>query len=474
MVFSSLIFLFVFLPAFFAAYYVAPRSRKNDVALIGSLFFYAWGAPRFVVALILSSILDYAIGMLIHRYRGRDTTQKRLIALSVVANVSLLAYFKYANFFVDQFNHGLTALGFATIPWAHVALPVGISFFTFHKLSYSIDVYRGVVEPAKNFRTFLLYLALFPQLIAGPIIRYHVIERQLAERTLSWDGIFNGISRFCIGLAKKVLIADALGEVANKLFEAPLDGLSSSQVWLGSFAYSMQIFFDFSGYSDMAIGLGLMMGFTFPENFNRPYIARNFTDFWRRWHMTLSSWMREYLYIPMGGNRVPTWRRYLNLWTVFLLSGLWHGPNWTFVVWGLYHGFFLVVDKLVWLKASENLFTPLRVATTFLLVMIGWIFFRADSIEHALGLLSIMFSFSANPDPTALLARDMISNRGLAMLVVACIISFAPSLIDRESKTSESWFFSSWVRGACACILLFLSAANLANSLFHPFIYFKF
>lgn len=470
--FSSLIFLFVFLPGFFTAYYVTPQSRKNDIALIGSLFFYAWGAPRFIVALIFSSVLDYTIGMLIHRNRGNARRQRFLIALSVVANISLLAYFKYANFFVSQVNAILVSAGFSSLLWSNVALPVGISFFTFHKLSYSIDVYRGIVTPAKNFRTFLLYLALFPQLIAGPIIRYHVIERQLAERVLSWEMIFSGVIRFCVGLAKKVLIADAVGEVANTLFNAPISSLSSSQVWLGSFAYSMQIFFDFSGYSDMAIGLGLMMGFTFPENFNRPYMARNFTDFWHRWHMTLSSWMREYLYIPLGGNRVPTWRRYFNLWVVFLLSGLWHGPDWTFVVWGAYHGFFLVADKLVWLRVSKNIFAPARVALTFLLVMVGWIFFRADSIEHAFGLLRIMFAFSANPDPTALVAGDMISNRSLIMLIVASILSFIPA--PKKSHDTDPRPLAVWATGALACLLLFLSAANLTNSLFHPFIYFKF
>ena len=473
MVFSSLIFLFVFLPTFFAAYYIAPRGRRNDIALIGSLFFYAWGAPRFVVALILSSILDYAIGSLIFKNRARPGVQKKLIALSVVANISLLGYFKYANFFVSQANAALANLGFSPLPWVQVALPVGISFFTFHKLSYSIDVFRGVVGPAKNFGAFLLYLAIFPQLIAGPIIRYHVIERQLRDRSLSWDTVFEGIYRFCVGLGKKVLIADALGAVADSIFDAKVDTLSSSKVWLGALTYSMQIYFDFSGYSDMAIGLGAMMGFSFPENFNRPYRATDFTDFWRRWHITLSSWMREYVYIPMGGNRVPTWRRYLNLWIVFLLSGLWHGPNWTFVAWGLYHGFFLVADKVVLLRVSEHIFSPVRIASTFFLIMIGWVFFRADSLEHASSLLQVMFSFKSNPDPTAALARDLISNRGLTALTIALLLSFCPTP-TLKSRGVLALASSPWVRGAFALLLFFLSAANLTNSLFHPFIYFRF
>ncbi len=479
MVFSSTLFLFVFLPCFLASYFLSPKHWRNDVALLWSLLFYAWGAPRFVFALVFSSSLDYVIGALIYRCRGRKAAQSWLLAFSVVANISLLFYFKYANFFVSQLNELLNSWGHHSLAWTPIALPIGISFFTFHKLSYTIDVYRGLVEPARNYRTFLLYLALFPQLIAGPIIRYHIIEQQLRERLYSWEMFFEGVSRFSIGLAKKVLIADAMAGVADMIFAMPAATLPTSYAWLGALSYSFQIYFDFSGYSDMAVGLGLMMGFRFPENFNSPYIAESITDFWRRWHITLSSWMREYLYIPLGGNRVGIGRVYLNLWIVFFLSGLWHGANWTFVVWGLFHGLLLVLDRLLWLQVSQRVPRLLKIGLTYILVVVGWVFFRSDSIGDALHFLHRLFEWHPLPKAHSRTALELLTNRSTAMFLLAAILSFMPAsqLLD----SVKGWVKSRLPRpltisaqGAFVCLLFVLAAANITNSHFHPFIYFRF
>ena len=475
-VFSSQLFLFLFLPFFLLIYYLTPSRHRNLAALFASLIFYAWGAPRFVFVLVGCAVLDYNLSHGVYRAR-KPAARKGWLTVSLVLNIGLLAFFKYANFGVEQFNGLLHALGLAPMAWTRVALPIGISFFIFHKISYMMDVYRGVTAPARRFSTYLLYLVFFPQLIAGPIIRYHDVAGQLDYRRHSSERFLSGIWRFCRGLGKKVLIANALGEVVDSLFQTTFATVTPLHAWIGMLSYAFQIYFDFSGYSDMAIGLGRMAGIEFLENFNEPYTATSFTDFWRRWHISLSNFMREYLYIPLGGNRVAPWRAYLNLWIVFLISGLWHGAAWTFVAWGAFHGLFLTLDKFFWLRLSARLPKLITVPLTFVLILVGWTLFRSDHIGEAGALLLRMLAVTHASQPPPLWA-DVISHRATLVFWLAALISFAPavpavrSLLVRASaaKTTGIWV----ARHALALVLLILSVCSLANANFNPFIYFRF
>jgi len=471
MVFSSFVFLALFLPAFLAAYYLCPARQRNWCALAASVVFYAWGAPSFLPILLGSCAADFLLGRAIERARDGSARRRHLLALAVAVNLIFFFYFKYANFLVGEVSRALVSLGAQKIAWVTVALPVGISFITFHKISYLVDVARGAVHAARTFRDYLLYILLFPQLIAGPILRYHWMADQLERRVLDGVRIQEGIIRFCRGLAKKVLIANALGEVADRAFAAKLTELPAEYAWIGLACYTFQIYFDFSGYSDMALGLGRMMGFEFVENFNRPYSARSFTDFWRRWHISLSNWMREYLYIPLGGNRVGAARQYLNLWIVFLLSGFWHGASWNFVAWGAWHGLFLTLDKALARTRWGRLPRPLAVPLTFLLVAFGWVLFRAKNLEHAVGYLQrlldpLAFGIGLSRSPIG----EFIGNRAWAMLAVAAILSFAP---PAKIRFAGSGPVSLW-RYASALLLFVLASSALATSEFNPFIYFRF
>ena len=380
MVFSSSIFLLYFLPAFLLLYYLSPRILKNYVALIASLFFYAWGAPDFIFIVVASIIFDFYLVRWMHKTQGRK--KKILVGISVVSNIGLLLYFKYANFFVENLNWLLEQLGSTPIAWTNIALPIGISFFIFQKMTYGVDVYRGTHNPLDKVSDFALYILMFPQLIAGPIIRFNEIADQLVDRRAyeTIDARLSGFFRFAIGLARKVLIANPLGEYADSVFAVDVSTLSSGTLWVGILAYTFQIYNDFAGYSDMAIGLGKMVGFRFPENFNSPYISTSISEFWRRWHMSLGRWMRDYIYIPLGGNRVSTGRMYFNLWIVFLISGFWHGAAWTFIAWGAYHGLFLIADRIFLLKFYKKIGKLPSMVITFLIVVVGWIMFRADNI----------------------------------------------------------------------------------------------
>lgn len=468
MVFSSSIFLFGFLPVFLLAYFGVPDKWKNYVALVFSYFFYAWGEPKFAVVLLVSSLIDYYLS------KGIKHDKKRL-AVGLVLNLTLLAYFKYANFFVTELSGIMASLGLTAPHWTKVALPIGISFFTFQKVSYLMDVYRGEVKPAKKVSDYLLFVALFPQLIAGPIVRYHLIADELKKRSHSVDVFFDGLYRFVIGLGKKVLIADALASAADFVFA--LDGslLMVEYAWIGVLCYAMQIYFDFSGYSDMAIGLGKMMGFKFPENFCFPYISRSISDFWRRWHMTLGGFMKEYLYIPLGGNRNGVKRTYFNLWAVFLLSGLWHGASWTFIVWGAYHGLFLVIDRLWWKNAEKKVPYFISVFSTFFVTLVGWIIFRSGSIGGAVSYTKRLFEFNLiGKIPDEIIWSDFMFNRTWTVLLVAIIISFWPLLpvIGKLSIKKESHLKAFKV--VTILVLLFLSSISIINTSYHPFIYFNF
>ena len=477
MIFSSLMFLFIFLPAVLAAYYVCPTRYRNGVALAASLFFYAWGAPRFVIVLIVSSLADYMLSRELPAGKRPLGARKGVLALAVALNVGLLLYFKYANFFVVNLNGWLARFGAEGVSWTAVALPIGISFFTFQKVSYLVDVYRGTAKVARNAGDYLLYVVLFPQLIAGPIVRYHDVALQLETRDHTRERFFAGILRFCQGLGKKVLVANTLAEVADAAFGAAPGSLPCGWAWLGVVAYAFQIYFDFSGYSDMAIGLGRMLGIEFLENFNRPYISRSITEFWRRWHISLSNFMREYLYVPLGGNRKGVARTYFNLWIVFLISGFWHGAAWNFVAWGAFHGFFLCLDKLV--KNTRLARAPAwaGIPVTFVLVLFSWVLFRADTLAHAVAYMGRMVDVSGAAPAAA--ATIEFSLRHQAMLVAALVLCFGPAVKARtfdfmRLEPASATLGQAAARFVVALLLLAWSAAVLATSSFNPFIYFRF
>ena len=481
MVFSSQFFLFFFLPIVLAIYFIVPPRARNAVALAGSLWFYAWGAPKFIFVLLALCAVDYGVGRALHPASGR--ARFRWLMLGVVCNALGLIYFKYANFFVEQMNDALGALGMGGVSWTAVALPIGISFFTFQKISYLVDLHRGTAQPAASLGSYVLYVILFPQLIAGPIVRYQDVHDQLRRRTCTAAGFFSGMWRFCIGLGKKVLLANAMGEIADRLFDPKQGDLSSPAAWLGVLSYAFQIYYDFSGYSDMAIGMGRMMGFEFLENFRRPYLSKNFTEFWRRWHISLSTWMREYIYIPLGGSRISLARTYVNLWIVFLVSGFWHGASWSFVAWGAFHGFFLSVDK--WKKDHHWGDGPRWVAipVTFFFVCLSWVLFRCNTLPHALHYLGNLFQsslFGFTAWQTAWSSH--LDARAHALFILSLLLCFRPEgpwvrppavLPQPSDSAPKTWPRAAW-QFAGSMALLFLSASALANSTFNPFIYFRF
>lgn len=475
MVFSSSIFLFWFLPIFLGVYFLVDRRYKNAVALLASLVFYGFGSPKFLLVLLLSIFIDF---FLVRQIDKSDDAKRRKLVLvfSVILNIGLLAYFKYANFFVDNFNAMLAAFGANPVRWTKVVLPIGISFFTFQKMSYSIDVYRKTSAPLKSIADYALFIMLFPQLIAGPIVRYNEIAEQITDRSANEtaDNRILGFYRFVIGLSKKMLIANILAKYVDHVFALPTAEIGLSTAWLGILAYTFQIYFDFSGYSDMAIGMGRMMGFKFPENFNNPYISQSVSEFWKRWHITLGSWMMDYLYIPLGGNRKGKRRTYVNLWIVFFLSGLWHGAAWTFVAWGAFHGLFIVMDKMFWLKASKKIGKVPRVLITFVIVMIGWVLFRADTIDYAVHYVGAMFGANGN------LPDFYIDQQFVMTLIIATFFAFFG--LTKAGDKALDFFFNRkaysarqyiWV-GLLMMILFVLSASFILKGSFNPFIYFRF
>jgi alginate O-acetyltransferase complex protein AlgI len=473
MIFSSSFFLLYFLPIFLLIYYLIDKRYKNLTILLASIFFYSWGAPKFVFVIVGSTILDFYLVRLL--YKSEKKNQRRLLLfVSVFINLGLLAYFKYANFFIETVNDVLGFLGKNTIKWTEVLLPIGISFYTFQTITYSVDVYRRVHKPLDKVTDYLLYIMSFPQMIAGPIIRFNSIADQITSRIETIDDKLNGFYRFCIGLAKKVLIANVMGAQADLIMNGNVSNLDFSTAWLGIIAYTFQIYFDFSGYSDMAIGLGRMMGFKFPENFNSPYISKSITEFWRRWHMTLGAFMRDYLYIPLGGNRVSSkTRMYFNLWIVFLLSGLWHGASWNFVVWGAFHGLFLILDKMFLLKIYERIGGLLSMLITFFITMIGWTIFRLEDFQVLKTYLTKLFRFQGVYIPEALPSFYPI-------LIVAVFFSFITYF--NLGKKVENYVFwkenysvkASLLNTVTAMILLLLSISSITSSGFNPFIYFRF
>lgn len=473
MVFSSATFLFIFLPVVLILYYLLPARGRNVWLLIASLLFYSWSEPRFIALLLVSITADYFIARAMDKAEGNK--RKGWLAFSLVLNIGILAYFKYANFFIENVQQFYSWLGLVPFEWHKVALPVGISFVTFQKISYMVDVYRRDHEAQQRWDVLALYILMFPQLIAGPIIRYKEIVAQLADRSAQDTprNRFNGLYRFLIGLSKKVLIANVLAEQVDVIFATAPGELAAGTAWIGMLAYTMQIYFDFAGYSDMALGLGRMFGFSFPENFNFPYISRSFTEFWKRWHITLGNWMKDYLYIPLGGNRKGTARTYLNLVTVFFLSGLWHGAAWTFAIWGLYHGLFLVLDKWGLRKLLEKAGRIPSTLLTFLFVMIGWVIFRADTLGYAAEYIGRLFAFAASADGI------LLDTRFVVILIAATLCAFSGIFGKIESAVNGLYERSLTTNRAIVVPLVMVALYVLDGSAllaggFNPFIYFRF
>lgn len=465
MLFSSIPFLFYFLPAVLILYFLAPRVLKNTVLLLASLVFYAWGEPKYVLLMISSILLFYICGLLIH-WCKRKGWKKFWLIVSVVCGLSLLGVFKYADFFLSSFN-AATGLG---VPLLRLALPIGISFYTFQCLSYTIDVYRGNAEVQKNPITFGAYVSLFPQLIAGPIVRYVDVARELKERTHGWSEAALGFRRFLLGLGKKVLLANQFGAL-TEIFRASNEK-SLVFYWMYAIGYTLQIYFDFSGYSDMAIGLGRVFGFHFVENFDYPYLSKSITEFWRRWHISLGSWFRDYVYIPMGGNRVPKGRWVLNILTVWMLTGLWHGAAWNFVLWGVLYAVFLLVEK--WVPAIQKLPNFLRHLYVTLIVVLGFVLFNASSFFQAGADIAGLFGFGKLPLVTA---ETWYYLRSFAVLFLLGIVGATPlarNLVKRLAEGKKTAVVIAVLEPVALLGLLLLCSAYLVDGSFNPFLYFRF
>ncbi len=461
MVFSTPIFLFLFLPAVLVLNYIIPKkyiAAKNVVLLIASLFFYAWGEPKNVLLMLLSIAVNYVCGLLLGRFDSDEKKRKVVLWASVVFNLGLLFFFKYFNFVTG----GLFPV---------IKLPIGISFFTFQIMSYTIDVYRRSVEPQKNLVKLALYISLFPQLIAGPIVRYIDVEKQLTYRECTAEKTARGMIRFSMGLAKKVIISNTVAAICDGIFGST-NTVPAFTAWVGVICYALQIYFDFSGYSDMAIGMGHMLGFDFLENFNYPYVSCSVQEFWRRWHISLSSWFRDYLYIPLGGNRRGKVRTYINLIIVFACTGLWHGASFSFIVWGLWHGLFLVIERLGFKKVLDKLPKFIGWIYTMLVVLVGWVFFRADTLSAAMKYLGEMFSFSGG------VANGMAQFDNLSFIItVIAIILCTPvyQFLKGKLEKTEGGKKAAFVIGAVLATGLFiLSVIFLTGSGYNPFIYFRF
>lgn len=471
MVFSSLLFLFRFLPIVLIAYYLLPKRWHNLVLFLASLVFYAWGEPIYVVLILFSTLVDYFAGRTVAhcKAKGKKVGATAAVVVSAAVNLSLLGFFKYADFFL-HIIHNLTGLA---MPELNLALPIGISFYTFQTMSYTIDVYRGDAKVQKNLITFGAYVSLFPQLIAGPIIRFKDVAEQLDHRKDSLSLFSKGIVRFIIGLAKKVLIANQIGILWEEISAISTENLTTVTAWLGILAFTLQIYFDFSGYSDMAIGLGAMFGFSFPENFNYPYESKSITEFWRRWHISLGTWFREYVYIPLGGNRRGWKRQLINLIIVWFLTGLWHGANMNFVLWGMYYGVLLLFEKFVLKSLLKKLPAILQHIYTMILVMIGWSLFSWQDMADAAGYIKTMFFRAGTGFVNQQALYFLFSNMGL--LLIAMIGSW--SWIQRMTKKyilPERTMRKEVVETLFIVLLFFACVAMLVNSSYNPFLYFRF
>ena len=489
MVFSSLLFLFLFLPIVLTGYFLFRKNSGHFFLLAASLFFYIWGEKQFVLVLLFSIIINYLLALLIDTFRKSEPAKSRqakiVLCLAVIFNLGLLGFFKYTNFFMVNFNAVIHSLGLSsafTLSVLH--LPIGLSFFTFRALSYMIDVYNRKVTSSKNWVALSLTLSFFPLAIAGPIVRYSEMAAQLVKRVVTPAMVSTGIKRFIVGLGKKCLIANTMASVADRIFTLSPDRIPCEIAWLGILCYTLQIYFDFSGYSDMAIGLGKMFGFDFLENFNYPYFSKSIREFWRRWHISLSTWFRDYLYIPLGGNRARSSRLYGNLVIVFFFCGLWHGAEWTFVIWGLWHGFFIVLERFGLDRLIDSIWKPLRHLYVLLVVIFGWVFFRSETLPYALEYFLALFGFSKGTGLEYPLALFM--NREVVLALGAGVIFSGPvpALVERMKKKalSRSGDFSirrvdrgiSIGYAIVLGVIFGASVMSLAGGTYNPFIYFRF
>ncbi len=470
MVFSGITFLIYFLPVFLLIYHLAPHRLKNAVILTASVIFYSWGGPRFVFVILGTTFLDFWLVNAMHNQKS-DSAKRKFLVLSLCLNLGLLFYFKYCNFFIDNIN----ALFGSDIKWLRVALPIGISFYTFESLTYVIDVYRGVHKPLRNSWHYQTYILLFPKLIAGPIVRYHDIADQITDRTKNYttEIKLSGFLIFCLGLAKKAVLANTLGMQADAVYNLPVTEMDTYTAWVGAIAYTFQIYFDFSGYSDMAIGLGKMMGFRLPENFRNPYTSASITEFWRRWHITLGVWMKNYLYIPLGGNQVSNTKLYRNLLIVFLFSGLWHGASWNFVLWGAYHGLFLVLERLFLLRIYKKAGKWISIPLTFVVIVTGWVLFRNEDISYAVAAIARMYSFEFFD------AAFVVNNDFVFMAMLAAVVSFFV-LLPGGQKFQDKLYGEEfvlrrqWLAAGLSVVLFYLALSFITALDFNPFIYFRF
>ncbi len=483
MVFSSILFLFLYLPFTLTLYFLTGKKYKNLLLIIASLIFYAWGEGLYLLIMLISIFINYLCGLLIDNHRGSNRSRAYL-TVAIILNLGILAFFKYANFAVDNLNSVLSAFGIGPLFLPPVHLPIGISFFTFQATSYVIDVYKQKAPVQRNIINLGVYISLFPQLIAGPIVRFSHIAKEIVDRTTSRQDFAEGVRRFLFGLAKKMLIANPMALVADKIFSLPTGELTTSLAWLGAVCYTLQIYFDFSGYSDMAIGLGRMFGFHFLENFNYPYISRSIQEFWRRWHISLSTWFRDYLYIPLGGNRLGPGRTYFNLVTVFFLCGLWHGASWTFVIWGLFHGLFLVAERTVLGRALKALPSPFGHLYTLLTVIVAWVIFRSESISGAGEYIAAMFGFACGSGVKYNLAMFLTSKLELEMCLGIILSTPVYPLIKRVEESSlemcpaklNTTLYAGFILVGLMllAVVVYASIITLAASVYNPFIYFRF
>ncbi len=464
-----MVFLFAFIPAVFAAYFIVPKKFKNLVLFITSLIFYAWGEPKYILLMLASIAAAYVTGLFADKEKYGKTKARAAAVVAVVWNMGLLLLFKYTDFFVMNIN----SLFGSQLTLPGLALPIGISFYSFQSLSYVIDVYRGQVKPQRNFITLGTYVALFPQLVAGPIVRYIDIERQLENRKFSVQQFASGVKRFSVGLAKKALLANNIYALFNEINAAAPSDMSVAASWLAVIAYTFQIYFDFSGYSDMAIGLGKMFGFDFLENFNYPYISKSITEFWRRWHMSLSGWFRDYVYIPLGGNRKGRFRQCLNIMIVWALTGFWHGANWNFLLWGVYFGVLLLIEKLLLGKLLDKLPTFVSHIYALFFIVIGWGIFAYEDTAQLTASFKNMFGMGGLPLWSSQTTMWLIQYLPLIVLLIAgstpLMSKFGKFLDEKKPQLYELA-----VEPVCVALMLIASTAYLASGSFNPFLYFRF
>ena len=464
MLFSSMTFVFMFLPIVCALYLLSNKRFHNPILLAASILFYAWGEPKYLAIMLLTILINYAGAIAVEKF---DKYKKLWLILTIIVDLGLLIYFKYFNFIIDNINN----LFHAHISALDVIMPIGISFYTFQALSYVIDVFRGDCKAQKDVYKLALYICLFPQLIAGPIVKYHDVAEQIEDREVNFDKVNLGVKRFIIGLAKKMLIANTLGAIADKIFTQPADTFTPLVAWLGGISYTLQLYYDFSGYSDMAIGLGLIFGFHFMENFNYPYISKSITEFWRRWHISLSTWFKQYLYIPLGGNRISKNRTYINLGIVFLLTGIWHGASWNFVFWGLWNGFFIILEKMTgWHNETDKLSIKiLKHLYTIFVFVLGWVMFRADNMTYAWTYLKNMFGLVPVHDITYKMIYYVDNVEIITLFIgILCAMPIFKNMVYVENKAVKL-AVNIWL-----LVLFILSAASIAASTYNPFIYFRF